>query len=62
MTIAMSGCAAGSTEPAVVSDYCRIARPIGYDSATDSANTVRAVEEHNSRWVCVCERDCPKGM
>jgi hypothetical protein len=43
----------------VVSDYCRIAKPIGYDSAADTAETVKAVEAHNSAWVCVCEKDCP---
>lgn len=57
---ALSGCAAVSTGPAVVSDYCRIARPITYDTAADSAETQRQIEEHNSRWVCVCENDCPK--
>lgn len=57
---ALSGCAGGLTAPAVVSDYCRIARPISYDTKTDSPETVAEVEEHNSKWVCVCENDCPK--
>lgn len=56
---AMSGCVTGSTG-LVVGDYCRIAKPIGYDSARDSAATVKEVEEHNSKWVCVCEGDCPQ--
>ena len=56
---ATSACVAGSTAPLVVSDYCRIAKPIGYDSKADSAETVKAVEAHNSAWVCVCEKDCP---
>jgi hypothetical protein len=43
----------------VVSDYCRIAKPIGYDSKADTAETVKAIEAHNSAWVCVCEKDCP---
>lgn len=57
---AMSGCAHGSTAPAVVSDYCRIAAPIGYDSQRDTAETVAEIEAHNSEWVCVCENDCPQ--
>lgn len=55
----MSGCATGSTAPVVVSDYCRIARPIGYDTTRDTPETVKAVEQHNSQWVCLCEHDCP---
>jgi hypothetical protein len=55
-----SGCALVSTPPpVVVSDYCQVAKPIGYDSARDSAGTVKAIEAHNSRWVCLCEQDCP---
>lgn len=54
-----SACVSGSTAPLVVSDYCRIAKPIGYDSRVDSAETMRAIEAHNSAWVCVCESDCP---
>jgi uncharacterized protein YceK len=57
--IALSGCATVSTAP-VVSDYCRIAAPISYDSANDTAETVAEIEAHNSKWVCVCENDCPK--
>jgi len=57
--LVMSGCAAGLTAPVVVSDYCRIAQPIGYDSAHDTLETVKAVEAHNSKWACVCEHDCP---
>lgn len=56
----MSGCVHGSTAPAVVSDYCRIAKPISYDTERDSAETVAEIEEHNSKWVCVCEDDCPQ--
>ena len=55
---ATSGCETVSTAPAV-SDYCRIAKPIGYDSAKDTPETVKAVEAHNSTWVCLCEHDCP---
>jgi hypothetical protein len=46
----------------VVSDYCRIAKPISYDGLRDTPETVRDIEAHNSRWVCVCENDCPKGI
>jgi hypothetical protein len=55
----LTGCVTGSTVR-VVSDYCRIAQPIGYDSRADSAETVKALEAHNSQWVCLCEKDCPK--
>lgn len=56
---ATSGCAAGLTGP-IVGDYCRIAQPIGYNSSKDTPETVKEVEDHNSKWVCVCENDCPK--
>ena len=56
---ATSACVSGSTAPLVVSDYCRIAKPIGYDSKADTAETVRAIELHNSAWLCLCEKDCP---
>jgi hypothetical protein len=52
----------GSTAPIVVSDYCRIAKPLSYDSARDSAATIKDIEEHNSKWVCLCEDDCPKKL
>jgi hypothetical protein len=55
-----SGCATDSTA-LVVSDYCRIAKPIAYDGAKDTPETVAEIEAHNSRWVCVCEEDCPVG-
>jgi hypothetical protein len=43
----------------VISDYCRIAKPLSYDTARDSVETVKEVEKHNSKWVCLCENDCP---
>lgn len=58
--IALSGCAHGSTAPVIVSDYCTIAAPISFDSAVDSPETVAEIEKHNSKWVCVCEDDCPQ--
>lgn len=64
MLLALSACVHGSTEPpVVVSDYCRIAQPIGYDSSRDTPETVAAVEAHNSKFVCLCSTppDCPNG-
>ena len=55
--LVLTGCVTGST--ALVGDYCRIAKPISYDSKTDTAETVKAIEAHNSKWVCLCESDCP---
>lgn len=55
----LSGCATGLTDPVPTNGYCAIARPIGYSSIADSAETVAAIEAHNSKWVCVCEKDCP---
>ena len=56
--LALTGCVTGST--ALVGDYCRIAKPIGYDSRADTAETVKAIETHNSQWACVCDGDCPR--
>jgi len=53
-----SGCAAGLTvagKPQLISDYCRIAKPITYDATKDTQDTVVQVELHNSQWVAVCE-------
>ena len=58
--IATSACVTDST--AVVGDYCRIARPISYNTQLDTAETVKEIETHNSQWVCVCENDCPVGI
>ena len=55
-----SGCVTDLTAPVPVSNYCSIAKPIGYDSTSDSAETVAAIEDHNSQWICICEADCPK--
>lgn len=59
---AIAGCAAGSIGPRTraTDSYCLIASPLRYDSAADSAVTVREIEQHNSTWVCLCEQDCPK--
>lgn len=60
MLLAPSACVHGSTAPVVVSDYCRIAKPILYDGKADTPETVAQIEAHNSQWVCVCEHDCPQ--
>lgn len=54
-----SGCVHGSTPPVVANSFCAIAKPIYYDSSADSAKTVRQIEEHNRKVVCLCEGDCP---
>jgi hypothetical protein len=56
--LVLTGCVTDST--ALVGDYCRIAKPISYDSKTDTAETVKEIETHNSKWACVCDGDCPK--
>jgi hypothetical protein len=59
--LGLSGCVTGSIgrAPATISDYCLIAKPIAYDGEKDTPETVKAIEDHNSQWVCVCEHDCP---
>ena len=57
--IGMNGCATVSTVPVPVNSYCLVAKPISYDSKTDSSATVAAIEKHNSIWMCICEKDCP---
>jgi hypothetical protein len=54
-----SGCVTALTGPVPVNSYCAVAAPIGYDSAADTAETVKQIEAHNSKWVCLCESDCP---
>ena len=56
--LVLTGCVTDST--ALVGDYCRIAKPISYDSKTDAAETVKEIEAHNSKWACVCDKDCPR--
>ena len=55
----MTGCATVSTELKPISDYCRIAKPITFDSKVDSHETIAQITYHNNQWVCVCEHDCP---
>lgn len=58
--LVLTGCVTDST--ALVGDYCLIAKPIGYDSRIDTAETVKEIEAHNSKWACVCDKDCPAGI
>jgi len=59
--LSMTGtCAHVSTPPLAVDNFCEIAKPIYYDSRNDSANTVKQIELHNRKFVCLCDRDCPK--
>lgn len=62
MTLGLSACAHVLTDPEVpLNDYCRIVKPIFYDSTKIAdPELLRAVEDHNSQWACVCENDCPK--
>ena len=39
---------------------CRVFRPIHFSARGDTPETVRQVKAHNSKWVCLCEGDCPK--
>ena len=55
-----SACATALIDPAPINSYCKVAHPISYDSVKDTPETVKQIEDHNSRWVCVCENDCPK--
>ena len=57
----MNGCAIGLTDraPVPASSYCAVAAPISYDTTKDTPETVVAIEAHNSKWVCICEGDCP---
>lgn len=51
----LSGCETVSTAPVVVSEFCRVAKPIEYDGAADTPETVRQVEAHNLRWQELCD-------
>lgn len=55
-----SACVHGSTDPVPVNSYCKMASPISYDSTKDTPETVKQIEQHNSKYICVCENDCPK--
>ena len=59
---ALSGCATVSTALVPANSYCAIAQPLGYDTVKDSPETVAAIEIHNSKWVCLCESECPAGI
>lgn len=57
---ALSACDLNTTAPVPLSNYCALTKPISYDSAKDTPETVAEIEAHNSRYECVCNRDCPK--
>ena len=62
---ATSGCVhdlTGAGGVKTVSEYCRIAEPITYDRTADTPETVQQIERHNSKFVCLCEGDCPATM
>jgi hypothetical protein len=60
MLIALNGCDLNTTDPVPLSNYCALTKPISYDSTKDTQETVAEIEAHNSRYECVCNRDCPK--
>lgn len=61
LTLSMtSACVHGSTPPLVINNYCKVAEPIYYNSKVDSPDTVKQIEAHNRKLVCLCEGDCPK--
>lgn len=62
MLSATSACVIGSTGPVPLNGYCAIAEPISYDTTRDSAETITQIEAHNSKYVCVCENDCPSSV
>lgn len=57
MLIGMNGCVTDLTVP--VDSYCAVSKPISYDSKKDTPETVKEIELHNSRWACLCDKDCP---
>jgi|LakMenEpi03Aug12_release.lakeMendotaPanAssembly.Ray.scaffolds.fasta_scaffold273644_4 hypothetical protein len=56
----MSGCATALTGLVPLDSYCAIAQPLGYDGIRDTPETVAVIEAHNSKWVCLCDSDCPQ--
>lgn len=56
---ATSACVHDLTGVRTVSEYCHIASPITYDSKADTPETVAQIEQHNGKWACRCEADCP---
>jgi hypothetical protein len=48
-----------SAAPTPDGGYCAIEKPITW-SAKDTPKTVKQIDEHNARWVCLCRNDCPR--
>lgn len=46
----------GPVRARVIDSYCKIAKPISYDSIKDTPETVKAIEEHNMAWSVTCEK------
>ena len=54
--LGLNGCANNSSVP--INDFCQIAKPIR-DHKDDTAKTRDQVREHNAKYLCVCNDDCP---
>ena len=52
--------AACTTVSTATDSGCRIFRPMTYSALRDTPETVRQARAHNSKWVCLCEGDCPE--
>ena len=53
--LAISACQTVSTDVS-----CTALGPLTYNTAKDTKATVEGIKKHNSKWVCICEKDCPK--
>ncbi len=60
--IGLTACVPNTTDPVPLSNYCALTKPITYDTTKDTPETVAEIEAHNSRYECVCNHDCPKGV
>ncbi len=58
---ALTGCDLNMTGPVPLNNYCALTKPITFDGTKDTKQTIAEIEAHNSRFECVCNRDCPKG-
>ena len=57
---ALLATAACTTASTATDASCRAFRPIAFSARGDTPETVRQVKAHNSKWVCLCEGDCPE--
>lgn len=58
--LTLSGLLGCKADLPATDSFCLIARPI-HDSRLDTPETRQQVLEHNARWACLCEKDCPPG-